>query len=146
MYVASVSQWRVRMSQNVPNPKNYFQTISNAFKGKSFTSVFIFVNCMEKECCTKFCGNLIGLNYKVLNSTYVTLYTRTYFLRIFCYFYGENTSIIKLYRVFDHFSQTCEVAKSWTIKLYLCVSDVIHAKEQTKFVNCGLHVNFWNFL
>ena len=52
--------------------------------------------------------------------------------------------IIKFYDVFDHFLR--EVAKSWTIKLYLCVSDVMHANEQTKYVNCGLHVNFWTFL
>ena len=32
------------------------------------------------------------------------------------------------------------------IKLYLGVSDVIHANEQTKYANCDLHVNFWNFL
>ena len=32
------------------------------------------------------------------------------------------------------------------IKLCLYVSDVIHANEQTKYANCGLHVNFWNFL
>ena len=31
------------------------------------------------------------------------------------------------------------------IKLYLYVSDVIHVNEQTKYVNCGLYVNFWNF-
>ena len=95
-------------------PKITFKQFPMLLKAKASPLFLcqIFVNCMEKECCTKFCGNLIGLSYKVLNSTYVTLYTRTYFLRIFCYFYGENTSIIKLYRVFDHFSQTCEVAKS----------------------------------
>ena len=44
----------------------------------------------------------------------------------------EKTSpIIKFYGVFDHFSRTCEFAKSETIKMYLCVSDVIHANEQT---------------
>ena len=48
--------------------------------------------------------------------------------------------IIKFYGVFDHFSQTCEVAKSWTITLYLCVSDIIHVNEQTKYVTFGLHV------
>ena len=32
------------------------------------------------------------------------------------------------------------------IKLCLYISDVIHANEQTKYANCGLHVNFWNFL
>ena len=53
--------------------------------------------------------------------------------------------IIKFYGVFNHFSRTCEVAKSWTIKLYHCISDVIHANEQTKYVNCGLHVNFGIF-
>ena len=37
------------------------------------------------------------------------------------------------------FSRTCEVAKFWTIRRDgLCVSDVIQANEQTKYVNCGL--------
>ena len=31
------------------------------------------------------------------------------------------------------------------IKLYLDVSDVMHANLYTKHANCGLHVNFWNF-
>ena len=32
------------------------------------------------------------------------------------------------------------------IKLYIDVSDVIHADEHTKHANCRLYVNFWNFL
>ena len=31
-------------------------------------------------------------------------------------------------------------------KLYLDVSDVIHANEHTVCVNCGLHGSFWDFL
>ena len=46
----------------------------------------------------------------------------------------------------DHFLRTYEVKKFSMIKLYLEVSDVIHAKKHTKYANCGLHVNFWNFL
>ena len=30
-------------------------------------------------------------------------------------------------------------------RLNLCVSDVIHTNEQSKYVNCGLHVSLWNF-
>ena len=48
--------------------------------------------------------------------------------------------------IFDHFSRTYEVGKIWMIKLYLLVSDVIHANEHTKYANCGLHANLWNFL
>ena len=65
---------------------------------------------------------------------------------IFVTFMEKALPIIKFYGVFDHFSRTCEVAKSWKIKLYLCINDVIHANKQTKYVNCGLCVNFWNFL
>ena len=64
----------------------------------------------------------------------------------FVTFMEKTPSIIKFYGIFDNFSQTCEVAKSWTIKLYLCVSDVIHANEETEYVNSGLHVDFRNFL
>ena len=32
------------------------------------------------------------------------------------------------------------------IKLYLDVSNVIHANKPTKNANCGLHINFCNFL
>ena len=32
------------------------------------------------------------------------------------------------------------------IKLYLNLSGVIHANKHTKYANCGLHVNFCNFL
>ena len=47
---------------------------------------------------------------------------------------------------FDHFSRTCEVKKFWMIKLYLEVSDVIHANKHRKYANCVLHVNFRRFL
>ena len=48
--------------------------------------------------------------------------------------------------VFDHFSQTYEVAKFSMIKLYIDMSDVIPENEHAKHANCGLHVNVWNFL
>ena len=57
----------------------------------------------------------------------------------------EKTPIIKFYDVFDHFSKIGEVAKFLMIKLYLQVSDVMHTNEQTEYVNCGLHANFWIF-
>ena len=52
---------------------------------------------------------------------------------------------IKFYGVFDHFSWTYEVAKFWTIKLYLDVRGVIHANEHTKYANSDLDVNFRYF-
>ena len=104
--------------------------------------------------CTKFCGNFIRFHEVIkLQSFSCSVCTRECikcvtpgFLCIFCYFYGENTYIIKFYGVLNHFSQICEVAKSWMIKLYHCIGDTIHTTEQTKYVNCGLHVNFWNFI
>ena len=41
---------------------------------------------------------------------------------------------IKFYGVFNHFSQPHEVAKSWTIKLYHCISDIIHTNEQNMLI------------
>ena len=32
------------------------------------------------------------------------------------------------------------------IKMYLNISDVINENKHTTYANCGLHVNFWNFL
>ena len=63
---------------------------------------------------------------------------------LFCYFYGWKS----FYKVFLYFWPyftnlwSCEVLN---VDLYLNVSDVIHANEHTKH-DCGLHVNFWNFL
>ena len=53
---------------------------------------------------------------------------------------------IKFYGIFDQFLRTYEVSKFWMINLYLNVSDIMHANEHKKHANCGLHVNFWNFL
>ena len=36
----------------------------------------------------------------------------------------EKKPSLKFYGVFDHFSQTYEIAKFWIIKLYFDVSDV----------------------
>ena len=58
----------------------------------------------------------------------------------------EKKPPIKFYGVFDHFSRTYEVAKFWMIELYLNVSDIMNANSHTKHANCGLRVNFWNFL
>ena len=64
----------------------------------------------------------------------------------------EKKPPINFYGVFDQFSRTYEVAKFWIIKLFLDVSDVIHAKEHKKHANRGLYVKFflleffWNFL
>ena len=53
---------------------------------------------------------------------------------------------IKFCGVFYHFLRAYEVGEIWMIKLYLHTSDVIHANEHTKYANCGLHGNFYNFL
>ena len=43
---------------------------------------------------------------------------------------------IKFFDVFDHFSQTHEVAKFQMNRLYLNVCDIIHANEHTTHANC----------
>ena len=48
--------------------------------------------------------------------------------------------------VFLAMFQTCEVAKSGMIKLYLCVSEIMHASKQTKYVHCSLYANFKKYL
>lgn len=49
----------------------------------------------------------------------------------------EKKPCIKFYDVFDRFLRTYEVAT------FPEISDVTRADEDA---NCGLHVNFWNFL
>ena len=61
----------------------------------------------------------------------------------FVTFIEKTYPIIKFCEAFNHLLQTCEVAKSWRIKLYYWPIDVIHVNEQTKYVNCGLYVNFF---
>ena len=46
------------------------------------------------------------------------------FLCIFFVSFMEKEPSLKLYGVFDHFSQTYEVGKFWTNKLYLDIKDV----------------------
>ena len=52
----------------------------------------------------------------------------------------------KFYGVFNHFSRTYEVQKFWIIKLCIQVSDIIHVNKHTRYANCGLQMNFWDFL
>ena len=67
-----------------------------------------------------------------------------FFLFLFLFYRGKAS--YKVYSVFDHFYELYEVAKFRMVKLYLDVSDVIHANEHTKLAICALHVNLWNFL
>ena len=57
------------------------------------------------------------------------------FFAVIVTFMEKTPPVIKFYGVFNNFSWTCEVAKSWAIKLHHCVSDVIQTNEQTKYVN-----------
>ena len=65
------------------------------------------------------------------------------FFAFFVTFKEKKPPIIKFYGVLTIFHELVKLQR--TIKLYLSVSDVMHANEQTKYVNCGLHINFWNF-
>ena len=56
------------------------------------------------------------------------------FFAFFPNFMEKAPPIIKFYGVFNHFSQPHEVAKSWTIKLYHCISDIIHTNEQNMLI------------
>ena len=127
--------------------------------GQSFTPVFMSNICQLNRLRPLYKGlwwfHQISRSFKVTKFCIQRMWRHTRdcmkhitpsFLCIFVTFMEKRPPIIKFDGVFDHFSRTCEAAKSWTLKLCLCVSDVIHAKEQTKFANCGLHVNFWNFL
>ena len=58
----------------------------------------------------------------------------------------EKKTPIKFYDAFDHFSRTYEVAKYRSIKLYLDVSDVVHANKHANYDICDLHVNFQVFV
>ena len=62
----------------------------------------------------------------------------------FCFM--EIKPPVKVYGVFDNVSRIYKVKKFSTIKLYLSVSYAIHANKHMQYANCGLHVNFWNFL
>ena len=61
---------------------------------------------------------------------------------LFVSFMEKTPPTIKCYGVFDHFSPNFEVTKFWKITLYIDVSDVIYANEQTNYANCGLHITF----
>ena len=42
-----------------------------------------------------------------------------------------------------------KLVKLQSLELLNCIfalNGIIRANEQTKYVNCGLHVNLWNFL
>ena len=90
--------------------------------------------------CDDFIRFYIVIKLKVLHSAYATSYPRMYktchpwfsFFPWFVTFMEKTPLIIKFYGVFNHFLRTCEVAKSWIIKLYHYVSNAIHANEQTK--------------
>ena len=72
-------------------------------------------------------------------------YHRWFSLHLFVSFMGKKPPI-KFYGIFDQFLRTYEVSKFWMINLYLNLSDIMHTNEHKKHANCGLHVNFWNFL
>ena len=115
-----------------------------------------FVNFMEKDPCTKFCGVLIRFHEVIklqsfefsVSDVYPWMYKifHLWFCLHFLSVLWRKKPPIKFYGVFDHFSRAYEVAKFWMIKLYVNVSDVIHANDHTKYANCGLPVNFWTFL
>ena len=112
---------------------------------------------MVQEPCTKFYGVLIGFHeiiklksFKFSVSDIIPRKYKTchpwFSLDFLLVFMEKTPPTIKFYSIFHHLSRNREAAKFWIIKLYLNVNDVIHANEQTKYANCSLHKNFWNFL
>ena len=102
----------------------------------------IFVNSIQKEHVTKYCRDLVRFHKVIKFQSFAfsacdVEYPRTYKS---CHLWFFLHNLLTLWR------KHLEVAKFWTIELYICVSDVIHANEQTKYVNCGSHVTFCNFL
>ena len=84
---------------------------------------------------------------EVIPANYETFYLWFYFFFFFFFtILWKKKTPIKFYGAFDHFSRTYEVAKFQTIKLYLDVSDVVHAIEHAKYAICDLHVNFQVFV
>ena len=83
-----------------------------------------------------------------VSDVYPKMHRTLSFLVFFAFFvrFAEKKAPIKFFDILLHFSGTYEVAKFWVVKLYLDVSDVIHANEHTKNANCDLPVNFWIFL
>ena len=49
-------------------------------------------------------------------------------------------------RNFEDWGLTLVAYEKNKCKLYLDITNVIHANECTKYANCDLHVNFWIFL
>ena len=112
-----------------------------------------FLLIVWRKHCTKFPGDFIRF-HKVTKFCMQQMWRHTGkcikhftsgFLCTFCYFYGEKTSYNKVLWHFWRFFMnlwSCKVLNDWPVSL----RDAIHANEQTKYVACGLHVKFWNFL
>ena len=87
-------------------------------KASSLFLCQIFVNCIEKECCTKFCGNLIRFHKVIKLQSFAfsvcdVIATNVYNMSPLIFFaffvtFMEKTPIIKFY-VFDHFSGTIKL-------------------------------------
>ena len=126
--------------------------------GQNFNLGFMayFVDFMDKGPCTKFCVILIRFHEVIklqsfefsvsdVVSAIVQNISPLVFFALFVSFM-EKKPPIKFYSVFNHFLRSYQVKKFWMIKLYLDLSDVIHANKHTRYANCGLHINVWNFL
>ena len=111
---------------------------------------------MEKEPSTKFSDVLIrfhevmklqSFGFSVSDVIHANVKSISpLFFCIFLLVLWKKKTSVKSNGLFVHLSWAYEVAKFWVVKRYLDVSDVIHANEQTKPANCGLHVNFWRML
>ena len=98
---------------------------------------------MKKEPCKKFWGIWVRFleiaklqNFKFSVSDVIPANVQNiepWFSLHFYVRFMEKKPPIKFYDVLVHFLRAYEVAKSWMIKLYLNVSDVIHANELTKY-------------
>ena len=92
---------------------------------------YAFVNFIEKESCTKFCGILVRFHEIIKLQSFEFSLSDVIPANI------QNISSLVFFAFFFFTNLwSCEV---FNVKPYLNVRETIHTNEQTKHANCGLH-------
>ena len=86
----------------------------------------IFIDFIEKELSTKFCGVLI-IFHEVMTANVQNI-SSLFFLHT-CVHFMKNDSLTMFSAVFDHFSESYKITKSWNIRRCLDVSWCLSANE-----------------